>query len=134
MARVIASALLIVALAILVTFNLTFTSSFSLFGIRLEAVPTMAIALLSFAAGVVYSLFLYLARSLHARRARDVETRGKDLTRREKELADRTAAQETAATEAAEAGSAGNEAGGARDARQRPARRTSLRDRLKSLW
>jgi uncharacterized integral membrane protein len=133
--RVVISAVLIVVLAILVSFNLTFTSSFSLFGLRVEGVPTMAIALLSFAAGVVYSLFLYLARFLHERRVRDIQSRNQDLTRREKDLADRSAAHEKAAAEAAEARSGGGQGSGdAAGTGKASAKPRSLRDRLKSLW
>jgi uncharacterized integral membrane protein len=136
-ARIVISVVLIVALVILVLFNVTFTTTFSLFGVRFEAVPTVAVALLSFAAGVVYSLFLYLARTMHARRVKDVETRHKDLTRREKELDERTAAHEKATAEAAKAegrGGTDQGAGGAQGSGREPGKRKSLRDRLKSIW
>jgi uncharacterized integral membrane protein len=134
-ARIVTSAILIVALAVLILFNLAFTTSFSLFGARFEAVPTMAIALVSFAAGVVYSLFLSLARLLHVRRVKDVETRSKDLTRRERELADRTAAEDKAGADQEQgSGGAGQGGGDAAGTGKASAKPKSLRDRLKSLW
>ncbi len=124
MVRVVVSALLLVLLAVLVTFNLGFTSTFSFFGVRLEQVPVMAVALLSFAAGVLYSLVLYLGRFFSDRRKKDIETRHQQLTKREQELADRAAAQESAEREK----QAGAEESG------KAVKRKTLRDRLKSIW
>ena len=122
MVRVVISALLLVVLAVLVSFNLTFTSSFSLFGLRFESVPVMAIALVSFSAGVIYSLILYLGRALHERRLRHLQDRHRQLDEKEKALAERAAAQE-APREGGRQG-ASTEKGG----------RRSIREWLRSLW
>jgi uncharacterized integral membrane protein len=122
------SALLLVLLAVLVTFNMGFTSPFSLFGLRFESVPIMAVALLSFAAGVVYSLVLYLGRFFHERRVKEIESRHQALSKREKEIAERAAAQEKHEKEgaAAEKKETGTD--------RQPQKPRTLRERLKSLW
>jgi uncharacterized integral membrane protein len=92
MARAIVSAVLLVLLAVLVAFNVRFTTSFSLFGARFDDVPTMALALVSFAVGVVYSFFLYVSRFLQRRKRQGLAKKDKALTRRERELAARESA------------------------------------------
>jgi len=91
MARIVVSMLLLVVLAVLVSFNLGFTTSVSLFGARFDQVPVMAVALVSFAAGVLYSLFLYIGRFLHTRRREDLARRDKEISERERKLAEREA-------------------------------------------
>ena len=68
MVRIIVTAVLVVLLAVLVAFNLRFTTSVSIYGAQFEDVPVMVIALLSFALGVMYSLVLYTERYLSRRR------------------------------------------------------------------
>lgn len=106
MVRIIVSMLLLIVLAVLVSFNLGFTTSVSLFGARFVEVPVMAVALLSFAIGVLYSLFLYIGRFLHTRRREDLARRDKEITERERKLAERESeagrAADTAAESAAE--------------------------------
>ena len=89
MVRIIVSMLLLVVLAVLVSFNLGFTTSVSLFGARFDQVPVMAVALLSFATGVLYSLFLYIGRFLHTRKREDLARRDKEVSERERKLAER---------------------------------------------
>ncbi len=60
--RIVVSVILLVALAILVSMNLDVTATVNLFGARVEGIAVAAIALLSFAVGAVYSLFLYIAQ------------------------------------------------------------------------
>ncbi len=89
MVQAIVSAVLLVLLAVLVAFNVRFTTSFSLFGARFEEVPTMALALVSFALGVVYSLFLCVSRFLQRQRRKGLEKKDKALAQRERVLAAR---------------------------------------------
>jgi uncharacterized integral membrane protein len=100
MIRIVVSVVLLVLVAVLMAFNIGSTTSLSLFGARFDTVPTMALALVSFALGVVYSLFLYASRYLHRRKRQNVERKDKALTQREQELS----ARETAATRDATAG------------------------------
>jgi len=127
MVRIVISAVLLVLLAVLVTFNLSRTASFSLFGIPFEGVPVMAIALVSFAVGVVFSLILYLGRSLHQKRKKDLEHRHRELTRREKELDERSAADAAAAETSKKSGKQ-------EEHHQQTGKPRGLLARLKSLW
>jgi uncharacterized integral membrane protein len=103
MVRIMVSMLLLIVLAVLVSFNLGFTASVSLFGARFEQVPVMAVALLSFALGVLYSLFLYVGRFLHARKIDALVKRDKEISEREAKLAARESEASHAAETAAEA-------------------------------
>jgi len=107
MVRIIVSMLLLVVLAVLVSFNLGFTTSVSLFGARFDQVPVMAVALLSFATGVLYSLFLYIGRFLHTRKKENLARRDKEVSDRERKLAERESGggRPTEASRAAEAAS-----------------------------
>ncbi len=109
MIRLIFSAVLLALLAVLLAFNLRFTASVSLFGVLLQDVPVAAIALLSFAAGILYSLVIYLGNALAARRRRDLAERHRQLEVREQDLAARSAQAMTAAptTDSAPAGDPG---------------------------
>ena len=89
MVRIVVSVVLLVALAILVSLNLGVTAAINMFGARLEGVPVVAIALLSFAVGVVYSLFLYVAQFLHGRRRKALDAKDRDIKERERALAAR---------------------------------------------
>jgi uncharacterized integral membrane protein len=91
MARIIVTVILVVVLAVLVSMNLGFTTSVNLFGTRFDNVSVVAVAALSFAVGVVYSLFIYIGRFLHRRAKRGLATRDRNLTERERDLASRHA-------------------------------------------
>lgn len=111
MARIIVSMLLLVVLAVLVSFNLGFTTSVSLFGARFDQVPVMAVALLSFALGVLFSLVLYVGHFLHTRKREALVKRHKEISEREAKVAEREseashAAETAAATEASDADTA----------------------------
>jgi uncharacterized integral membrane protein len=107
MVRIVVSVVLLVALAILVSLNLGVTATINLFGTHMEGVPVVAIALFSFAVGVVYSLFLYVAQFMHGRKKKALEARHKEVTERERavtareEEAKRTAEKPVAAEGAA---------------------------------
>jgi uncharacterized membrane protein YdfJ with MMPL/SSD domain len=91
MARIIVTVILVVVLAVLVSMNLGFTTSVNIFGTRFDNVSVVAVAALSFAVGVVYSLFIYIGRFLHRRAKRGLATRDRDLAERERDLASRHA-------------------------------------------
>jgi uncharacterized integral membrane protein len=101
MTRIIITAVLIVLLAILVVFNLRFTTSVSLYGIQMTDIPVMAVAFVSFALGLVYSLVLYLGRYLRRQSRQRLEQRSREVARREQELSDQPASTppSTAASE-----------------------------------
>ncbi len=93
MVRIIVSVVLLVLLAALVSLNLGFTTSVDLLGIRrMENVSIVAVSALSFAFGIVYSLFIYFgsyrhskAKRLLADKVRSIRERGKQLDIREAE-------------------------------------------------
>ena len=87
MGRIVISVALLVLLVVLIVMNLGPTTSVNLFGARFQGVPVVAVAMLSFALGLVYSLFLYIGQYFH-RASRDrLQKRHRDLEEREKKLA-----------------------------------------------
>jgi uncharacterized integral membrane protein len=100
MIRIIVSAVLLILLAVLLAFNAAFTTTASLFGARFDGVPTVALALVSFALGVVYSLFFYVSGYLRRRKRRGMDEKARALTEREREMAEREAAGSSTAEEA----------------------------------
>ncbi|MFP4614133.1 MAG: hypothetical protein ACLFM5_12130, partial [Spirochaetaceae bacterium] len=83
--RIIFSAVLLIVLAVLVVLNLESTTSVNLFGRQLEDISVVAIGLVSFVAGVVYSFIIYVGNYL-ARARRDRLSR-RERTVKEKEKA-----------------------------------------------
>ena len=87
MGRIIVSVILLVLLTVLILLNLGPTAPINLFGAKFQNIPVVAVAMLSFALGVIYSLFLYIAQYLH-RSSRDrLARRHKDVEERERKLA-----------------------------------------------
>ena len=103
MARIIVSATLIVLLAVLVAFNIRYTTSVSIYGTELTGVPVLVVALLSFALGVVYSLFLYIGRYLGRARRKGAEDRHRQIARREAEVSEKESVLAEGARSAQEA-------------------------------
>jgi uncharacterized integral membrane protein len=103
MVRIVVSVVLLVALAILVSLNLGVTAAVNLFGARVQGVSVVTIALLSFAVGVVYALFLSIAQSMHRRKRKALDARHKEVTERERAV---TAREEEAKRTAEKPGSA----------------------------
>jgi hypothetical protein len=89
MVRIVVSVILLVALAFLVISNQGVNAAINLFGARIEGVSVVAIALFSFAVGVVYSLFLYVAQFMHGRKKKALEARHKEVTERERAVTER---------------------------------------------
>ena len=89
MGRIIVTVVLVVVFAVFVALNAGFTTSVNLFGSRFDDVQVVSVAALSFAAGVVCSLFIYLGRSLHRREKRRLTDRDRDRAEHEKTLARR---------------------------------------------
>lgn len=70
MGRIIFSVVSLIALAVLVVLNAGTNASFNLFGQPLEEVPIVAIVLVSFVAGVLYS-FIYYVSGYFARQRKE---------------------------------------------------------------
>jgi uncharacterized integral membrane protein len=86
MIRLIFSIVLLVVLALLVVFNARYTTPFSLFGWRVEELPVIAVALVSFVLGVVYSFVFYVLRFLDRRHRARLKERGAQVRTREQAL------------------------------------------------
>jgi uncharacterized integral membrane protein len=89
MGRVIATVILIVVLAVLVSMNIGFTTTVNLFGTKFENLSVVAVAALCFALGVVYSMIITISKSLRRRAKQELVNRNRQLTEREKELSNR---------------------------------------------
>ena len=87
MGRVIFSVVLLVLLTVLIVMNLGPTTSVNLFGARFANIPVVAVAMLSFALGVVYSLFLYVGQYFHRSSRERLAKRHRDVEERERKLA-----------------------------------------------
>jgi uncharacterized integral membrane protein len=98
MGRIIATVITVVVLAVLVSMNLGFATSVNLFGRKFDNVSVVAVAALSFALGVVYSLFIGIGMLMHQRKKRALDGRDRRLTEREKELMKRQKDAEVAST------------------------------------
>ncbi|UCF98988.1 MAG: DUF1049 domain-containing protein [Spirochaetaceae bacterium] len=93
MFRVILSIVLLVILVVLIVLNLGYNTSFNLFGWKFEEIPVTAVALVSFAVGVIYSFAYYLSRyfskiskTKFRKRGEQVKARELELKEKEKEL------------------------------------------------
>ena len=86
MFRVILSIVLLVILVVLIVLNLGYTTSFNLFGWKFEEIPVTAIALVSFAVGVLYSFAYYLGRYFSKISKAKFRKRGEQVKTREQEL------------------------------------------------
>jgi len=86
MFRVILSIVLLVVLVVLIVLNLGFTTSFNLFGWKFEEIPVTAVALVSFAVGVLYSFAYYLGRYFSKISKAKFRKRGEQVKTREQEL------------------------------------------------
>jgi uncharacterized integral membrane protein len=93
MFRVILSIVLLVILVVLIVLNLGYTTSFNVFGWKFEEIPVTAVALVSFAVGVLYSFAYYLGRyfsrisqTKFKKRGEKVKAREQELKEKEKEL------------------------------------------------
>lgn len=67
--RLVISLVLLIVLAVLIVLNLEYATTFNFFGSKLDNIPVIVIALLSFVLGVVYS-FLYYFINLLAKKGK----------------------------------------------------------------
>jgi len=87
MGRIIFSVGLLVVLTVVIVMNLGPTTTINLFGARFQNVPVVAVAMLSFALGLVYSLFLYIGQYLHRASRERLARKHRDIEERERKLA-----------------------------------------------
>ncbi len=86
MVRIIISIALLVALCVLVVLNLDYKSSVNLFWVVFDNVSIVAVGLVSFVAGVLYSFFLYATRYFIGLKRSSMAARTQELARREQEV------------------------------------------------
>jgi uncharacterized integral membrane protein len=92
MIRIIVSVALLVLLAVFVSLNFGYTTPINLFGVRIiNSIPVVAVSALSFAFGIVYSLFLYTSSYLRSKKKRELATKGRNMKIWEKKLDSREA-------------------------------------------
>ncbi len=92
MVRIIVTVVLVVLIAVLVWMNVPFKTTVSLFGAQYTDVPVVAVAALSFALGIVYSLFIFFTRYLRRRAKNSIDTRRRAISERERLVAEKEAA------------------------------------------
>jgi uncharacterized integral membrane protein len=110
MFRIIFSAILLVVLAVLVVLNLDATTSVNLFGRQFESVSIVAVGLVSFVAGVVYSFIIYVGN--YIARSRRSKLSEREKTVKEKEKAEKKQKKGQKALPGKDAVQAGSAAGG----------------------
>lgn len=106
MAQIVVTAVILVALAVLIILNVGYTSQVDLFGARFQNVSVIVIAIAGFVLGLVYAVVLYVVTQLKRRRRTSERARRQGLEERETQLAAReqTAGQDGAVESAAPKG------------------------------
>jgi uncharacterized integral membrane protein len=120
MVRIIVTIVLVVLIAVLIAMNIPFKTELNLFGARFTDVPVVAVAALSFALGIVYSLFIYFTRFLRRRAKSSMDSKKKSISEREQKLAEKEASAPPAAPPAGGGGPAGPGRQGLFGRKQRP--------------
>jgi uncharacterized integral membrane protein len=86
MGRILFSVILLVLLTVLIVMNLGSTATVNLFGAKFQNAPVIAVALISFALGVLYSLALYIGQYFHRTSRARLAKRHQDVEERERKL------------------------------------------------
>lgn len=84
MFRIVFSAILLVVLAVLVVLNLESTTTVNLFGRQFQDVSVVAIGLVAFVAGVVYSFIIYVGNYIARSRRERLSKRERSVKEKEK--------------------------------------------------
>lgn len=86
MLRLIISIFFLVILAVLIALNLGHNTSFNFYGLKLQEIPVMVIAILSFVVGVLYSFVYYFSNYLAKMSKNRIKKKGMLVKTREMEL------------------------------------------------
>ncbi len=89
MIRLIISIIMLLVLTVFITMNVSYTTSINLFGYKFEQISTIAVILISIAAGVVYSFFYYLLTYLAKNRRNKIKSQDRKSKAKAKELKDK---------------------------------------------
>jgi uncharacterized integral membrane protein len=87
MGRIIFSVILLVLITVLIVQNLGPTTTVNLFGAAFQNVPIVAVAMLSFMLGVMYSFVLYIGRYYNRLSRERLAKRNRNVEERERKLA-----------------------------------------------
>jgi uncharacterized integral membrane protein len=92
MIRIVTSIVLLVLLAILVSLNFGYTTPINIFGMRIiDSIPVVAVSALSFAFGILYSLFIYVGSTMRQKSKLALKAQGRKFKLWEKDRAADTA-------------------------------------------
>lgn len=89
MIRLIINILVLVVLAVFISINVQYTTSVNFFGHKLEGISTIAVILISLAAGVIYSFFYYVMTFMAKSRKNKMKDKDKKTKEKAKELKDK---------------------------------------------
>ena len=86
MIKLITNIIMLVILAVFIAMNVSYNTSINFFGYKLESISTIAVILISIAAGVIYSFFFYLLTYFSKIRKNKLKDQDKRAKKKEKEL------------------------------------------------
>ena len=86
MIRLIINILILIVLAVFISMNVQYTTSVNFFGHKLEQVSTIAVIIISIAAGVLYSFVYYIMTYLSKTRKNKLKDKDKKTREKAKEL------------------------------------------------
>jgi len=88
-AKLIVSALILIALAVLIVLNVNYRSTVNLFGAQFENVSVIVIAIAGFVLGVIYTVIIYVINLLNKQRKDSQKKKREGLKQKEVELKQR---------------------------------------------
>jgi len=91
-AKLIVSALILIALAVLIVLNVNYRSTVNLFGAQFENVSVIVIAIAGFVLGVVYTVVIYFINLVNKRKKDSQKKKREGLKQKEIELKQRAEA------------------------------------------
>ena len=91
-AKLVVSALILIALAVLIVLNVNYRSTVNLFGAQFENVSVIVIAIAGFVLGVVYTVIIYVINLLNRQKKSSQKKKREDLKQKEVELKQRAEA------------------------------------------
>ncbi len=89
MAKLIASAVVLVALAVLIVLNVNYKSAVNLFGAQFENVSIIVIAIAGFVLGIIYTVIIYVINLSNKQKKAAQKKKREDLKQKEAELKQR---------------------------------------------
>lgn len=92
MVRIIVTIVLLLVLAVLVVLNVENMTSVNVFGWRIEQISVVAVGIVSFVGGALYSFFIYLASYLRRKRREKLGQRETIVEEQEREFVRQNAA------------------------------------------